>query len=137
MLLQDSGQCSKNYARRIVRFPPKERYGVIFAAGWPQNAYFPSGAHSVSGRPQNGSHRSATNRPAADRQRLQAGVQTQKNQLPKELVFCFAAGGYRTVILAINGLPLRERPSCRIFSTMMRFSGLSFSGGRLTSPSAS
>lgn len=29
MLLQDGGQCNKNYARRVVRCPPKERCEVI------------------------------------------------------------------------------------------------------------
>ena len=43
MLLQDGGQCNKNYARRVVRCPPKERCEVISPVAGHRMRFWPSG----------------------------------------------------------------------------------------------
>ena len=43
MLLQDGGQCNKNYARRVVRCPPKKRCEVISAVAGHRMRFWPSG----------------------------------------------------------------------------------------------
>ena len=43
MLLQDGGQCNKNYARRVVPCPPEERCEVISAVAGHRMRFWPSG----------------------------------------------------------------------------------------------
>ena len=95
MLLQDGGQCNKNYARRVVCCPPKERCEVISAVAGhrmrpegqkrilcpapaaerqPPQCNKPAGRRATAG---------LSNLSASDRQRLHGGGHTPKKPAPE------------------------------------------------------